>query len=39
MAIQFDNNLKNLSKETDIRQAKIDVLKDNGVNPYAPKFD
>ncbi len=39
MAIEFDNNLKNLYKETDIRKLKIQTLKENGINPYAPKFD
>ncbi len=32
-------NSQNLYKEVDIRKNKIKVLKESGVNPYAPKFD
>ena len=34
-----DNPAQGLTKESDIRAAKIQILKDNGINPYAPKFD
>ena len=34
-----DNPAQGLTKEADIRAAKIQILKDNGINPYAPKFD
>ena len=32
-------NNENLYKEVDIRKNKIDTLKANGINPYAPKFE
>ena len=34
-----ENPAENLTKEVDIRQNKIKLLKENGINPYAPKFD
>ena len=34
-----DNPAQGLTKEADIRLAKINILKENGINPYAPKFD
>lgn len=34
-----DNPSENLYKEADIRANKIKILKQNGINPYAPKFD
>ena len=34
-----DNPAQGLTKEADIRLAKIKILKENGINPYAPKFD
>lgn len=34
-----ENPAENLTKEVDIRQNKIRLLKENGINPYAPKFD
>ncbi len=34
-----ENPALNLTKEVEIRQKKIDILKENGINPYAPKFD
>ena len=33
------NNIQTLSKETDIRRAKIEELKNQGINPYAEKFE
>ena len=32
-------NTQNLYKEVDIRKNKIKVLKESGINPYAPKFE
>ena len=32
-------NTENLYKEVDIRKNKIKVLKESGINPYAPKFE
>ncbi len=34
-----ENPSQNLTKETDIRMNKINLLKENGINPYADKFD
>ncbi len=34
-----ENPAENLTKEVDIRQNKIKLLKENGINPFAPKFD
>jgi len=34
-----ENPSLNLTKETDIRLNKINILKENGINPYAPKFE
>lgn len=34
-----NQNKQLLSKETDIRRAKIDELKAQGINPYAEKFE
>lgn len=34
-----ENNVQELSKESDIRLHKINTLKGMGINPYAPKFD
>lgn len=34
-----ENPSANLTKEIDIRANKIKILKENGINPYAPKFD
>ena len=34
-----ENPSLNLTKETDIRLNKINILKENGINPYAPKYD
>ncbi len=34
-----ENPSQNLTKESDIRANKIKVLKDHGINPYAPKFE
>ena len=34
-----ENNVQELSKESDIRLHKINTLKEMGINPYAPKFD
>ena len=32
-------NIQTLSKETDIRRAKIEELKNQGINPYAERFE
>ncbi len=37
--LEFGDDFKTLTKERDIRRYKIDLLKKNGINPYAPKFD
>ena len=34
-----NQNIQTLSKETDIRRAKINELKEKGINPYAEKFE
>ena len=34
-----ENNVQELSKESDIRLHKINTLKGMGINPYAPKFN
>lgn len=34
-----ENPSLNLTKETDIRLNKINLLKENNINPYAPKFE
>ncbi len=35
---QLNNRLQKLSNEVDIRKAKIDFLKENGINPYRDDF-
>lgn len=34
-----ENPGQGLTKEVDIRAKKIQLLKEHGINPYAPKFD
>ena len=35
---QLNQRLQKLSNEVDIRKAKIDFLKENGINPYREDF-
>ncbi len=35
----MNETTENLYKEVDIRRNKIETLKEQGINPYAPKFD
>ena len=35
---QLNQKLQKLSNEVDIRKAKIDFLKENGINPYRDDF-